>query len=101
MKKGLLMIALLGCTSPALAGSYVSTRDCHYSRYYGHSSCVATSTYVSDPIRSMEQDRLDAIAKSTQDEKWEAFCKPSFETDEYGVRRASYARKGCDVGRSE
>jgi hypothetical protein len=30
-----------------------------------------------------------------------AFCKPSFKADEYGVRRASDATRGCEFGRSE
>ena len=55
----------------------------------------------SDPVRNPEQERRDAIAEQKQDEQWDAFCKPTFKADEYGIRRASYAAKGCDVGRSE
>jgi hypothetical protein len=31
----------------------------------------------------------------------DAFCKPTFTSDEFGVHRASYARKGCEFGRNE
>jgi hypothetical protein len=101
VKKLLMSAALVACASPAFAGSYVSTSDCRYSHYYGYSSCVSTWTYVADPVRDPEQERRDAIAQQKQDEQWEAFCKPTFKADEYGVRRASYAEKGCDVGRTE
>jgi len=101
VKKLVMTAALVACASPAVAGSYVSTWGCAYSRYYGYSSCVSTRTYVPDPVRNPEQERLDAVAQQKQDEKWEAFCKPTFKADEYGIRRASYAEKGCDVGRNE
>ena len=99
MKKLLMTAALVAGASPALAGSLVSTSDCKYSRYY--SSCISTLTYVPDPVRNPEQERLDAIAQAKEDEKLDAFCKPTFKADQYGIRRASYAAKGCDVGRSE
>lgn len=101
MKTYMLIVALAASASPALAGSLVSTQDCRYSRFYGTSSCFSTLTYVPAPIRDFEQERIDAAAQAKEDEKWDAFCKPTFKTDEYGVRRASYARRGCDVGRSE
>jgi hypothetical protein len=101
VKRRLLTVALIASASPALAGSHVSTRDCKYSHYYGYSSCVWISTYVPHAFPNPEQERMDAIAEQKQDEKWEAFCKPTFKADEYGIRRASYAEKGCDVGRSE
>lgn len=101
MKKLLVSAVLVACASPAFAGSYVSTSDCRYSLFYGYSSCVSTRTYVADPVRDPEQERRDAIAQQKQDEQWEAFCKPTFKADEYGIRRASYAAKGCDVGRNE
>lgn len=96
-----LMVALVGGAAPALAGSLVSTRDCYYSSYYGYSHCASTWTYQPSPARDVEQERLDAIAQAKQDETWDAFCKPTFRTDQYGIRRASYAQRGCDVGRSE
>jgi len=99
--KCMLIVALFAGAPPAFAGSLVSTRDCSYSRFYGHSSCLSTLTYVPSPYRDPEQERMDAIAQAKQDEKWEAFCKPTFKTDQYGIRRASYAAKGCDVGRTE
>jgi len=101
VNKLVMTAALVAWASPALAGSYVATSDCNHSRYYGYSSCLSRWTYVPDPVRNPDQERLDAIAQRQQDEKWEAFCKPSFKADEYGIRRASYAEKGCDVGRNE
>ena len=93
--------ALVTCMSPALAETLVSTSHCKFSRYYGYDSCRTTWTKIPDPVRNPEQERLDAIALQKEDAKWEAFCKPSFKADAYGVRRASYATKGCEFGRSE
>ncbi len=97
----MLSIAFVACASPAVAGTHVSTKNCAYSHFYGYSSCVWTSTYVAPPFPDAAQERADAIAQAKQDEKWDSFCQPTFKTDQYGVRRASYAAKGCDVGRSE
>ena len=101
MKTWLLIIALAICASPAFAGTFVSTRGCNFSFSWGYGNCVFTSAYIADPIRIPEQERQDAIAQARQDEKWDTFCKPTFTADQYGVRRATYAHKGCDVGRSE
>jgi hypothetical protein len=101
VKRLVLATALVACASPALAEGYVSTWSCKYSRFYAYNNCRTTWTYVPDPIRDREQERLDAIAFQKENAKWEAFCKPTFKADEYGVRRASYARQGCEFGRSE
>lgn len=101
VKTCMLIVALTAGASPAFAGSLVSTRDCRYSGFYGTSSCFSTLTYVPSPIRDFEQERIDAAMQAKEDEKWDAFCKPTFKTDDYGVRRAFYARRGCDVGRNE
>jgi hypothetical protein len=101
VKKLMMIAALVACTSPAFAGSLVSTWSCKHSRFYGYSNCMTTWTRVPDPVRDLEQERLDAIARQKEDTKWEQFCKPTFTADEYGVRRASYANKGCEFGRSE
>jgi hypothetical protein len=101
VKKLMLMAALVAYASPALAGSFVSTWSCRYSRYYGYSNCRTTSTKIPDPVRDLEQERLDAIELHKEDAKWEAFCKPAYTADEYGVRHASYATKGCEFGQSE
>lgn len=92
---------LVACTSSALAESLVSTSHCRFSRYYGYESCRTTWTRIAAPVRNPEQERLEAIALQKEDAKWEAFCKPKFNADEFGVRRASYARTGCEFGRSE
>jgi hypothetical protein len=101
VKKLALAAVLVACASPSLAGSFVSTWSCKYSRYYGYDNCRTTWTQIPDPVRDPEQERLDAIALQKENAKWEAFCKPTFTADEYGVRRASYARQGCEFGRSE
>ena len=101
MKKLMITAAFAACVSPALAGTWVETSNCKYSRYYGYSNCVRTSREVADPVRNPEQERLDAAAQRKEDEKWAAFCKPRFTADDFGVRRASYALKGCEFGRSE
>lgn len=100
-KKLAMTAALVACASPALAGSLVSTSHCKYSRYYGYDSCRTTWTKIPDPVRNLEQERLDELAAQKEDAKWDAFCKPTFKADAFGVRRASYARKGCEFGRSE
>ena len=101
VKKLVMIAALVACGSPALAETMVSTSHCKYSRYYGYSNCRETWTKLPDPVRNPEQERLDAIALQKEDAKWAAFCRPSFKADEFGVRRASYASKGCEFGRSE
>jgi len=101
VKKLMMIAVLVVCASPAFAGSYVSTWGCKYSRYYGYNHCRETYTELPDPVRDPEQERLDAAARQKEDAKWEAFCKPTFKTDELGVRRASYAKHGCEFGRSE
>jgi hypothetical protein len=101
VKKFMMVAALVAYASPALAGSYVSTWGCKFSRFYGYSNCRSTWTKIPDPVSDPEQERLDAIARQQEDAKWEAFCKPTFRADEYGVHRASYAKKGCEFGRTE
>ena len=93
--------ALVACASPALAETLVATSHCKYSRYYGYDNCRTTWTKLPAPVRNPEQERLDAIALQKEDARWEAFCKPKFSADAYGVRRASYTMKGCEFGRSE
>lgn len=101
LKRLVMAAALVASASPALAETLVSTSHCKYSRYYGYSNCRETWTKIPDPVRNPEQERLDTIALQKEDAKWAAFCRPSFKADEYGVRRASYATKGCEFGRSE
>jgi hypothetical protein len=101
VKKLMMIAALVAFASPALAGSSVSTWGCRYSRYYGYSNCRSTWTDIPDPVRDPERERQDAAARQKEGAKWEAFCKPKFYADEYGVRRASYANQGCEFGRTE
>jgi hypothetical protein len=100
--KKLLMIAVLVLvSSPAFAESEVTTWGCHYSRFYGYTHCGSTWTKIPDPVRDPEQEHQDATARQKEGEKWEQFCKPSFRHDEFGVLRATYAKQGCEFGRSE
>jgi hypothetical protein len=101
VKKLMMIAALVAFASPALAESSVSTWGCRYSRYYGYSNCRSTWTDIPDPVRDPERERQEAIARQKEGAKWEAFCKPTFQTDEYGVRRAAYAKQGCEFGRTE
>lgn len=101
LKQLAMTAALVACASPALAESMVETTNCRYSRYYGYDNCRTTWTRIPAPARNPEQERLDAIALQKEDARWEAFCKPKFSADAYGVRRASYTMKGCEFGRSE
>ena len=101
VKKLIMTAVLVVCASTALAGGYVSTWNCKYSHFYGYSNCKTTWTEVPDPVRDPEQERQDAIARQKEEAKWKDFCKPTFKADEYGVRRASYAKAGCEYGRSE
>jgi hypothetical protein len=96
------MIAvLLAWASPALAESGASTWGCRYSRFYGYTHCKSTWTSIPDPVRDPEQEKQDAAARQKEDASWEKFCKPVFRADEFGVRRASYAKQGCEFGRTE
>jgi hypothetical protein len=101
VRKLMMTAALVVCASPALAESLVSSGGCKFSGYYGYVNCKSTQTWLPDPVRNLEQERLDAIALEQEAKKWEEFCKPTFKADEYGVRRASYAKKGCEFGRTE
>ena len=101
LRKLILTAALVACATPALAESSVLTSNCKYSRYYGYNNCRETWTKIPDPVRNPEQEKLDAIALQKEDAKWMSFCKPVFRADEFGVRRATYAARGCEFGRSE
>jgi len=101
VKKLMMTAALVAFASPVFAGSWVATSDCRYSRFYGFSNCRSSWTRVSDRERDPHQERLDAIAREQEDAKWEAFCQPTFHADQYGIKRASYAKRGCEFGRSE
>jgi hypothetical protein len=101
MKKLVMIAVLAACASPALAGTYVASSSCKYSRFYGYRNCTTRWSEIVAPARNPEQERLDAIALQKEDAKWAEFCKPSFKPDEYGVRRASYAQQGCEFGRTE
>ena len=101
MKKLLMIAALLVLASPAFAESEVTTWGCRYSHFYGYTHCGSTWTRIPDPVRDPEQEHQDAVARQKESEKWEQFCKPSFRHDEFGVLRATYAKQGCEFGRSE
>jgi hypothetical protein len=99
--KLMMIAAFVAVASPASAGSEVSSWNCRYSYFYGYSHCTNTWTEIPDPVRDPEQERLDRIARQKEEAKWQDFCKPVFKADQYGVRRASYAKPGCEFGRTE
>jgi hypothetical protein len=101
VKKLMMIAAFVVVASPVSAGSLVATGNCRYSHFYGYSHCTTTWTEIADPVRDPEQERLDQIARQKEIAKWQDFCKPVFKADEYGVRRASYAKPGCEFGRTE
>ena len=101
MKKLLMVTALVACASPALANSLVASSTLQIFAHYGYDNCRTTWTKIPDPVRDPEQERLDAIARRKEDAKWMEFCKPVFKPDDFGVRRATYARKGCEFGLNE
>jgi len=101
MKKLMMIAAAVALASPAWAGTWVETANCRFSGYYGYAGCRTVWTEIPDPVRDPEQERLDKIAREKELAKWEAFCKPVFKADQFGVRRASYANAGCEYGRSE
>jgi len=99
--KLMMLAAFVAVASPASAGSEVSSWNCRFSYFYGYSNCTRTWTEIPDPVRDPEQERLDKIARQKEEAKWQEFCKPVFKADQYGVRRASYAKPGCEFGRTE
>ena len=60
MKKLMMTAALVACATPALAGSYVESSNCKYSRFYGYSNCKTTWTEIPDPVRNLEQENAVA-----------------------------------------
>ena len=71
---------------------------CTHSQFFGK---VCTTSYLDDPSRNATQELEDEKVRRASIEKWEAFCKPTRTYDKEGVVRLVYARKGCELGRSE
>src|ERR1700741_2448477 len=92
---------LVVLASPVAADEWVTTSSWNFSGLFGYSNCRTTWREIADPVRDIKQERQDEIARQQEDAKWEAFCKPTFHADQYGVRRATYAKPGCEFGRSE
>ena len=101
VRKLIVSAALLVLASPAFADGFVATSNCNFSGYFGYSNCRTVWRDIAEPVRDLKQEKLDEIARQQEDAKWEAFCKPTFHTDQYGVRRATYAKPGCEFGRTE
>jgi hypothetical protein len=96
MKTLIAVAALVLMSSSAQAWKVVER--CTYSKYYGK---TCTTSYLDDPQRNVAQEQEDEKARRASIEKWEAFCKPQRAYDNEGVTRLTYARKGCEFGRSE
>mgnify|MGYP006951236274 CR=1 FL=1 len=95
--KILYAIAALALLSTS-AQAWQTVERCTHSKFFGS---VCTTSYVDDPVRNAAQDQEDEKARRASIEKWEAFCKPKRTYDAEGVVRLSYARTGCELGRSE
>jgi hypothetical protein len=48
------------------------------------------------PARVIQMDPVDPA----EDARWQEFCKPTRTVDSYGMTRLTYAKPGCDMGRS-
>nr|WP_041756589.1 hypothetical protein [Bradyrhizobium sp. ORS 278] len=106
MKKILIPALLALLVSPVQARSWIDQSACQGSRFYGYSRCTYTHTELPPVSRDVSftpspAARQEEEAREAEAAKWEAYCKPVFRRDEYGIRRASYAHAGCEFGRSE
>jgi hypothetical protein len=87
-----------------------ATTSCKTVPGYQHERVCTTMTIPEavppKPFASLpKSEQLEILQDNAEREariaKWEAFCKPQFSPDRYGVRRASYAHDGCDLGRDQ
>ena len=75
---------------------------CSGSWYYGTVSCREVGTRDLPPAtRDYAQEAEDLRVKQAGIKKWETYCKPVRNYDDLGVVRLTYARQGCEFGRSE
>ncbi len=100
---GLFALALVALSFSTAKADWSITSSCVGG--WGMGSCSAVKRHsVRDthlrhvPGFDTEQEAKESMA---QDRKWVSFCKPVVFTDRYGVSRYSYARPGCEFGRSE
>jgi hypothetical protein len=95
--------ALAVMSAPAQAWEVYRSCVDNGSYLYGSSSfnmkcrTVGIEDPKPDPAREAEAARL----RNEQIAKWEAFCKPVRHYDQLGVIRLSYAKPGCEYGRTE
>lgn len=81
---------------PALSAGFTIDRSCTNSRYYG-THCRTVVAPIVDDVMTAEE----IAAKAARIAKWEAYCTPKRNYDNEGVVRLTYAKKGCEFGRSE
>jgi hypothetical protein len=100
MKPTLYVIFALAVLSSSAQAWEVRT-NCAHSRFYGTGSCRTVGIEDQPQIRDEAQEAEDYKAKQESIKKWEAYCKPSRSYDNFGMVRLSYAKKGCEFGRSD
>jgi hypothetical protein len=95
--KILYAIATLALISTS-AQAWEVVETCTFSKFFGR---TCRTTYLEPQQRSLAQEQEDERERRASIEKWEAYCKPTRNYDKQGVVRLSYARAGCEFGRSE
>jgi len=95
--KILYMVAALALVSTS-AQAWEVVERCTFSKFYGR---TCRTTYVDAEPRNPALEQEEEKARRASIEKWEGFCKPTRTYDDVGVVRLTYARKGCEFGRSE
>jgi hypothetical protein len=89
-----ILIFLLAWTSLAEAQMIYST-DCA-SRY----NCTTTMTRVpSRNARIIQVPQSNDPGREARIAQWEAYCKPTFRYDKFGVEHYVFAREGCEYGK--
>jgi hypothetical protein len=88
------VVSCMGSLAPAQAGYFGSC--------LGGAGSFNCSVFRSEPSASsgiIHLPTTDENAASTRRRHdWAEACKPTSRTDDLGVERLEYARRGCDVG---
>lgn len=103
MKIFCIIAALALMSGPARAWEVYRSCVDNGSYVYGNSSYNSNcrTSVVEDPVRDPAREAEAERLRKEQIAQWEAFCKPVRHYDSLGVIRLSYARAGCEFGRSE
>jgi hypothetical protein len=105
MKRTLIALALALAASAAQAQSTTTTSTSKCGRdFMGNSVCTSSSTTGSNAPEDTRGPRIskkEAAEIEARDVAWVAFCQPKITTGRDGIDRYSYAREGCEYGRSK